>query len=415
MIVTVLVNGLWMGAIIVALTALVLRLVPAGNATTRYAAWFAALLALVAVPLLTAEVHLGLHLIPAPPAGPLAGGRFSLVALAPAAVGPNVTTAVAAVWIAGAIAALTRLAWSFGFIARVRRSAREVSRIEGVPVLLSHALSIPIATGVFAPAIVVPKELVDGLSADDLRCTLEHELAHLRRGDVVTNAIARIVEALFFWNPWVHLVGRQLVEEREAACDDRATVRLGDGSNYAAALAELGRRLTRSPLPLLTPSAFGSRHALVARIERLMAERAPGFSKLNYVAVGGIIMLFAVATLVFETLITAPAQATTVANPANAAVVAAACKNPNAAPEAIDPTAPDLPKAQWPSHKETAIVAVTVSPDGRAAAAKIYRSSGDPNLDRAVLAAAEKSRYSPQLSNCTPVQGAYLFRADFAP
>ncbi|MBV8149711.1 MAG: energy transducer TonB [Candidatus Eremiobacteraeota bacterium] len=52
---------------------------------------------------------------------------------------------------------------------------------------------------------------------------------------------------------------------------------------------------------------------------------------------------------------------------------------------------------------------------GKPSAARIYRSSGDPNVDHAVLAAAEKSKYSPKLANCTPVQGTYLFRADFAP
>jgi hypothetical protein len=36
-------------------------------------------------------------------------------------------------------------------------------------------------------------------------------------------------------------------------------------------------------------------------------------------------------------------------------------------------------------------------------------------VDHAVVVAAEKSTYSPETVNCTPVQSTYLFRADFAP
>lgn len=52
-------NALWQDAIVVALTAATLRFVSPRNATTRYAVWFAALLALVAVPILTTLSRLG--------------------------------------------------------------------------------------------------------------------------------------------------------------------------------------------------------------------------------------------------------------------------------------------------------------------------------------------------------------------
>ena len=87
--------------------------------------------------------------------------------------------------------------------------------------------------GLLAATLVLPAALVPTLCATDLRCTLEHELAHVRRCDVATNALARIAEALFFWNPWVYLAGRRLTVEREAACDDVAVERLGREADYA--------------------------------------------------------------------------------------------------------------------------------------------------------------------------------------
>lgn len=416
MIVSIVINALWQGALVVGVTALALRFVPLRNATTRYAAWFVTTLALVAVPLLTTLVHWHLPIVNAIAHGtPFGRPRFTLTALAPLQEQrASVAWTIAAIWITGTAFALTRLAVSYVRIARLRRMAAVVSEIAGIPVLASSGLSIPIAAGILAPAILIPRELFDTLNGADLECTIEHELAHIRRGDVATNLVERLLEAAFFWNPWMHFAGRRLAAEREAACDDWAVHRLGEPNAYASCLAQLGRRLQTSSAPLLTPSALGSRHSLVTRIERLMADRAPNESKLNYIAVGGISMLVAVLTLVLQTIVPAPAQATGLG--ANAGVtVAAACKNPNAEPQALNAVAPNLPKSEEPPRKVTAIVTVTVAASGKATRVLIYRSSGYPNVDRAVAIAAEHSTYSPKLVNCVPTEGTYLFRADFAP
>lgn len=429
MIVTLGWNVLWQGALICAITALALRLVPSGNAATRYAVWFAAMLALVALPVLTTTVHLHLTLAVLTHAAGSSRGTFSLVPLGP--LEPHATewfrwltarnsswlsTWVLALWCAGTALSLIRLGVSLARIAKIRRDAAEIGRIDGVPICASAELSIPIATGMIAPAILLPSDLAQTLSSKDRRCTIEHELAHVRRGDVAGNAVQRVVEAAFFWNPWAHVVGRHLVVEREAACDDWAVGRLGEPNAYAFCLAELARRIVKPDAPLLTPSAIGSRNALVARIERLMSERSQPESKLNYFAVGGIAVLFAILALVFQTIAPAYAQVTPVSAGAAPGVVAqAACKNPNAPPQALNPAAPDLPQSEMPTHKVSAVVAVKVGADGKAHGLTIYKSSGNANVDRAVLVAAEKSTYTPRLVNCEPHSGVYLFKADFAP
>jgi TonB family protein len=426
MIVTILRNALWEGGLIVALAALTLRFVPHRNATTRYAVWFLALAALVAVPMVSSGIFGSLHIGPVvAPAGRMARADFALTALAPLAgaarwltwpssLGASLALPVGAIWAVGALVMLARLAASLASIRRIRCAAAQHSHIEGVPVLTTRDLAIPIATGAWASAILVPETLVQSLSPSELRCILAHELAHVRRGDVATNAIARIVEALLFWNPWVYLVNHRLVREREAACDDFAARRIGQAS-YAGALAALGRRLARGPAPLLTPSAFTSRSALVLRIERLMSGRPPDDLKINYLAIGGLTMLFVALTVALQSLVPAPALALpATAGTSRLVAVAASCKDPNAAPAALNPAMPELPRAQWPSQKVSVIVEVAVLPNGKAGAVHVYRSSGDPDVDHAVLAAAKKSTYSPKLANCVPVQGNYLFRADFA-
>ncbi len=431
MIITVVLNALWQGGLIVGFTAVLLQFLSPRSPATRYAAWFAALVAICAMPVATATSHWGAALLAAlQHHARTNAGIFSLVPLRAAS---SVTrgalyffdalyttqafAVIAALWFAGAAAGLLRLAVSLHRIAAIRRDAVPFSHADGVPIFVSDGLAIPIAAGIFSPAIVLPAQLAQNLTNDQLVCTIEHELAHLRRGDVATNLVQRIMEALLFWNPWVHVAGRRLVCERECACDDLAAMRIGDSADYASCLAALGRLITSPPSPLLTPSAFGSRHALVNRIERLMADRTRNDSSLNYVALGAVTMLLTAMTLVLQALIPAPLGASPLGVPTNATVIATngACKTPNAEPAAIDPAAPDLPKSQMPPHEVSAVVAVTVDTNGRATAARVYHSSGYPNVDHAVVIAAEKSKYSPKLVNCAPVQSTYLFKANFAP
>ncbi len=426
MIVTMLLNALWQGALVTGVTLLTLRFVPVENAKTRYAVWFAALVALVAVPIVTATIHVTLWHAPArriaerpefslAAVGPYAGDVLRWIAWPAAAGGEALARTLLALWCAGAILGCVRLAVSWFRIAAIRRTAVEIGRIDGVRVLASRHVAIPIATGIVVPAIVLPSSTIDELDPIARACTIEHELAHVRRGDVASNAVARIAGALLFWNPWVHYAIGNLAIEREAACDDWAIRRLGEATDYASALAALARTFANAPVPLLTPSALGSRHSLVTRIERLLTNRPRVELRLNYIAIGGIIVLFAAMTVVLQTLLPAPAHAGALAAGAVSTTVATACAQPNAEPKALNPVPPDLPKSQWPSHQVTAIVAVTVTTSGKAAAAHVYRSSGDANVDRAVLTAAEKSTYSPKRVDCSPVQSTYLFKAAFGP
>lgn len=428
MILKFMLDSLWQGAIVVGATTLALQLLPARNATTRYAAWFLALVALAAVPVASMASHLGAQLLAALPHRSAAGhGVFSLVGigalprdaerwLMPRWFGGSAVVLTSAIfWVLGSAAAIGRLTVSFVRIERVRRRATPFARVDGIVVLSSRDLEIPIATGVISPAIILPQRLVETMSENERRCTIEHELAHLRRGDVSANIFQRLVEAILFWNPWVFIVARAVIREREAACDDMAVHRIGRADDYAYALAALGRRVSGGRWPLLTPSAFSTRNALVGRIERLAGDRSPKDFTLNYAALGAVTMLFAFITLALQALLPVNVQAAPQPLAAGNGLVASSCATPNAEPKALNPAAPDLPKSQMPNRKVTALVTVTVAPNGKPTAAHVYRSSGYAAVDRAVTTAALKSTYSPKVVNCVAVASTYLFRADFAP
>ena len=127
-------------------------------------------------------------------------------------------------------------------------------------------------------------------------------------------------------------------------------------------------------------------------------------------------MLFVAMTLAIQAFFPPKATAATLP-PAPRDVLASGgtCAKPNADPKALDAAAPDLPKSQWPAHKVSAVVLVTIAPSGKATGARIYKSSGSASIDHAVTIAAEKSTYSPKIADCEPVTGTYLFKADIAP
>jgi TonB family protein len=420
MIVAALLNGLWLGAPIVAIAYLVSHLVSERNAATRYVLWFAALAAVVIVPVLTTGSHLGAFALGAlHPHAARASYMISLIPTGAFVRGADGWLArlapwILLIWLTGVAANLLRLGASFVRIARIRRAARPLDAA-GCDVFASDDVAVPIVAGIFAPRIVIPSGLLAELTPADLQSIVSHERAHVHRNDSLWNLVAQLIEAVFFFNPWVRIAGKHVCEEREAACDDRVVEETGSADEYAACLAALAQRAFYRGVPLLTPSVVRSRHALVSRIQRLSSTQVHRLS-VNTFAVGGTIVIFiafALAVAAFApALAFAPPSAADAAPPA-ASFVAAACSQPDAEARVITPAMPDVPHGL--NVRATVEVGVTIGPDGKATHATFVHASGNATIDRAVVEAALHSKYSPKLVNCTPVQGSYLFRADFAP
>jgi len=419
MIVTALVNGLWQGAPIFAIACLLSLVVPKRNAATRYALWFATLLALTVVPVMSAAPGAGARLLAALAAHPAAlTYKISLVPAAPFVHSANAwfdrwTPWLVALWLAGVVIGLARLGSSFLRIEQIRRNARPLPGAEP-GVVVSEEVTVPIVAGILAPAIVLPKLLASTLSPADLRSIVAHERAHLRRNDALLNLIQRLIEVVLFFNPWVRLASLHVLEEREIACDDWVVERGASAHEYATCLAALAQRVSRGDAALLTPSAFRSRRALLSRIERLSSNEPRALS-INFYALGGTIVLFIFATLLLQTVspafgLSAPIGAQ---GAQTASMVAESCAHPNSDALVRNAAMPQLPHGVKSSGSVE--VTVTISPRGTVTSTKVLRSSGNAAIDQAVAKAALQSTYSPKIVNCAPVEGSYVFRADFAP
>jgi D-alanyl-D-alanine endopeptidase (penicillin-binding protein 7) len=385
---TVLVNSLWQGGLITAIAAIAAAFLPKHHAASRYTVWLTALAGLVAVPLITAlNPPYPLAVLPAVVTQTTAA--TSIVAQRAADAGGLWLTAL---WALGVLFCCGRLLLSYARIAAVVRDSRPAPGL-GQDVRVSDSLAVPIAAGFVKPVVILPAAAVRDLSAAHLRAIIEHERAHIRRGDLITNLAQRLVEASLFFNPWTYVIGRQLVKEREAACDDWAVVATGAPDRYAAYLAELAHAARGTRTPLLTPSALGSKRLLLGRIARLLTGKAI-VVKVNYLAAAASIAAVALLTLALQSK-----------------GFASNCYH---AVTVISAAAPDIPKSEYRA-KATANALVTVGADGRPVSARIVLSSGSKAIDNATIVAAMKSTYSPEVSNCKPKMDTYLFKVETAP
>lgn len=80
----------------------------------------------------------------------------------------------------------------------------------------SEEVDIPIGIGVFNKSIVLPDETY---SDKELYCILMHEYTHFLNRDLLAKMIIHIFRCIFWWNPLVYLLGRDVSRTLEIKCD----------------------------------------------------------------------------------------------------------------------------------------------------------------------------------------------------
>jgi len=114
--------------------------------------------------------------------------------------------------------------------------------------LRSEDAKMPFACGVFKPTIVLPAEC-DSWSLDRRRAVLLHELAHVRRHDLVGHTLGRLACAVYWFHPLVWTAAKQLRSESERACDDLALACGARATDYAEHLLDIVTSVRRDATP----------------------------------------------------------------------------------------------------------------------------------------------------------------------
>jgi uncharacterized protein (TIGR03435 family) len=154
-----------------------------------------------------------------------------------------------ALYAVGAFAMLLRFLVGWWGAARIAGSAERLSPPPDCLVLLpnrnidmreSRAVTVPVTVGLMRQTILLPCEW-RRWSREKLRAVLAHELAHVRRRDLIVAFTAYVNRCLFWFHPLSWWLERTLTATAEQAADEEAIAVLGDRRAYAEILLDMAR------------------------------------------------------------------------------------------------------------------------------------------------------------------------------
>ncbi|MDQ2068573.1 M56 family metallopeptidase [Natronospira bacteriovora] len=256
-----LLHFLWQGLLLGAVYGSGRWLLRSASPASRYGWALGALMLLALTPIMTF-----IHLLPSASNAPLAvpdSLRYTAdtVSATSAAAGFDVGLLlpwVVTAWLLGVALMSFRLGLGWWYIHQLRRTAdyaipercqrilddmrHRLGVMQRAGLAMSERIHGPMLVGVFRPLVLMPASLATGLTPRQLEMVLAHELAHLKRFDHVINFLQTLTETLFFYQPVVRWVSRDIRVERELVSDQLAVATTGDRVAYAETLLALEKR-----------------------------------------------------------------------------------------------------------------------------------------------------------------------------
>jgi beta-lactamase regulating signal transducer with metallopeptidase domain len=199
---------------------------------------------------------------------------------------------VTLLWLIGSALVLLRLAigtWKVGRLAKqgarvddgewlslTQRLANRLGISRPLTLLRGDRLAVPVTWGVVYPAVLLPPDSNEW-PEERRRFVLVHEMAHVKRFDALTQLVAQIAIAVFWFDPLIWLAAHRMRVEREHACDDYV---IRDGTKpslYAGELLEMvqsiGTPSRESSAPAFAALAMARRSEFEGRMLAILDSR----------------------------------------------------------------------------------------------------------------------------------------------
>jgi len=158
------------------------------------------------------------------------------------------------------------------FYNQLDRCAQQLKLRRKPRVVTTASIRSPAVFGMVHPVLLMPVGYIRGLSRRDTEYMLLHELAHIKRGDLAAHSLCMLLRLVYWYNPLLWIVGRQLRHLRELCCDATVASLLRDKtSEYRQTLLETARRFLATPVEpgLGLVGLFEDSNRLIARIQWL--------------------------------------------------------------------------------------------------------------------------------------------------
>ena len=85
--------------------------------------------------------------------------------------------------------------------------------------VITDKLNSPAIFGFFQPRLLIPINYLNRHSHGDIKNILLHELAHVKRGDLLVHGVQCVLQIIYWFNPLLPIVRKQVRRLREICCD----------------------------------------------------------------------------------------------------------------------------------------------------------------------------------------------------
>jgi parallel beta-helix repeat protein len=134
------------------------------------------------------------------------------------------------------------------FEALLAETVKKLKLRKSPEIALSRHISSPAVFGIFRPVLVLPADAVHRLSPRRMGHILLHELAHIKRGDLLVNTLYMLLQIIYWFNPLLWLLRRKLQHLRELCCDATVARMLRDETaDYRDTILEVTQRFLTKP------------------------------------------------------------------------------------------------------------------------------------------------------------------------
>ena len=162
-----------------------------------------------------------------------------------------------------------------GIIARLRR---QLGVRGGMRLKATSEPIGPAVFGLFRPVLLLPEQLLQRCSTDQIEPILAHELMHIRRRDPLVAVLQVASQTLWWFHPLVWWANRRITQERERCCDEQVLAHLDcPPAHYAHVLLDVLQENVRQRPVFVLPAA-GGRQITSNRLEHIM-KRAQKFHR----------------------------------------------------------------------------------------------------------------------------------------
>ncbi|NBI30798.1 M56 family metallopeptidase [Chengkuizengella marina] len=86
-------------------------------------------------------------------------------------------------------------------------------------IIYDKTLNTPSIIGLIRPKLILPKEMIESLSKEEIKYVFLHELVHLKKKDILINWITLTLQAIYWFNPFIWYAFYKMRSDCELACD----------------------------------------------------------------------------------------------------------------------------------------------------------------------------------------------------